>query len=428
MRDQRRVEDDYKGDDHRRARIHGDRRQRSPALRKRQGGVDIGVKIKGRATADRDRPSSPKPKDSTDKYISQREENRKPNHSTYRRHNRGKPTKRSHRLDGEATTDRHKYRDNFNTSVKRKRSRSNSLHKESHDRRVGRDRSRSPLRPGRADRLHRPTSRHRGRSRSPLLDTRADNYLASHNDTANSAGRLARDLYVPSSQSHRPRSTTPQLSRNTSTAKNHFSSTSRRHRREEESQLHSYQTSPRGRAAGEEAESASARYHQIPRSQEPSPHRRSSHRYYRRGSRSPSPANSRRKHQGRKGSHTHVESRRSTGKSKKMQSTTRPIQSILDESPHPPSPPRPIPSFDSDSHDSGGVREVFPMHGMKANDVHGAIRQGRPQQIDTRQSYSTSPQWTPTSSHHGSPQSGSPFSHGRGGWGGQPQNFHGQSG
>ncbi|MCJ1380730.1 kinase subunit of RNA polymerase II carboxy-terminal domain kinase I [Xylographa soralifera] len=93
---------------------------------------------------------------------------------------------------------------------------------------------------------------------------------------------------------------------------------------------------------------------------------------------------------------------------RRMQSSTRPIQSILDEQPRQPSPPRPIPSFDdsngsADSH----IRDAFPMHGMK---------------------YATSPQYmTPTSSHHGSPQSASPYSHGRGGWTGQQQQqYHGQ--
>lgn len=421
MRDQRRVADDYKGHDHPTARVHSDRRERSPALQKHQGGVDVGVKIKGRATADRGPLPSPKPEDLVDIYISQRQETRKSNHSPRKRYNGGGPTKHSQKFDSEASTDRHKYRDNFKSSVKRKRSRSNSPHRESHHRRVGQDRIRSPVRSGRAGVLRRPASRHRERSHSPLPASRADHYLASHNEITDSTGRSARDLYVPLSQRHRPRSTTPQLSRKASATNSRFSSTNRRHHPEKESPLYPHQASPRGRAAREETESASLHYHTISHSQEPSPHRHPSQRYHRRGSRSLSPVDSRRKYQGRKGSHPHVEPRRNTSKNKKMQSSTRPIQSILDESPHPPSPPRPIPSFESDSHDS------FPMHGMKANEVHGAIRQGRPQQIDTRQSYSTSPQWTPTSSHHGSPQSGSPFNHGRGGWGGPPQNFHGQS-
>ncbi|MCJ1322262.1 kinase subunit of RNA polymerase II carboxy-terminal domain kinase I [Xylographa vitiligo] len=111
-----------------------------------------------------------------------------------------------------------------------------------------------------------------------------------------------------------------------------------------------------------------------------------------------------------------------------MQSSTRPIQSILDDQTRQPSPPRPIPSFDdsngsADSH----IRDAFPMHGMKASDMHQTQRR-IPSHIDTRQQYATSPQYmTPTSSHHGSPQSASPYSHGRGGWAGQQQQqYHGQ--
>lgn len=68
------------------------------------------------------------------------------------------------------------------------------------------------------------------------------------------------------------------------------------------------------------------------------------------------------------------------------------------------------------------------MHGMKATEMQSTPRPRRPN-IDTRQSYATSSQYmTPNSSHHGSPQSGSPFGASRGGWGAQQQHFHGQHG
>lgn len=425
MRDQRRVEDDHRGDDHRRARIYSDRRRRSPALQKHQGVVDVGVKIKGRATADRGL-STPKPAELIDKPISKRQETGRSSHSPHKRYNGGVGTKRSQNPGREASADRYKHRDNFRSSIKRKRSRSSSLRRESNNHSEGRARSRSPTRSGGVE-LYRPASSHRERSPSSLSASRADHYSASHNDISSSAGRSARDLYVPSSQRHRPRSPASQHDRKASVTSKNLPSTSRRHHPVPKSSSHSYHTSPRDRVIGKETESPS-RHHHLSRSHELSPYRHPNKRHQRKESRSLSPVNSRRNYRSKKGSHTSAESRRNKSEHTKMQSSTRPIQSILDESPRPPSPPRPIPSFDSDSHDSGGVRDVFPMHGMKANEVHGPIRQGRPQQIDTRQSYSTSPQWTPTSSHHGSPQSGSPFSHGRGGWGGQPQNFHGQPG
>ena len=105
----------------------------------------------------------------------------------------------------------------------------------------------------------------------------------------------------------------------------------------------------------------------------------------------------------------------------RMQQSTRPIQSILDEPSRQPSPPRPIPSFDDTSGSTDSqIREQFPLHGMKATDMHPSHRR-IPTHIDTRQQYASSPQYmTPTSSHHASPpHSASPYSQGRGGWGGQ---------
>ena len=104
----------------------------------------------------------------------------------------------------------------------------------------------------------------------------------------------------------------------------------------------------------------------------------------------------------------------------RMQQSTRPIQSILDDPAREPTPPRPIPSFDTSNTGSSNVREPFSTHGVKPNDIHPGHRRGPPH-IDTRQHYGVSPQYmTPTSSHHGSPtHSGSPYSQGRGGWGTQ---------
>ena len=111
----------------------------------------------------------------------------------------------------------------------------------------------------------------------------------------------------------------------------------------------------------------------------------------------------------------------------RMQQSTRPIQSILDDPAREPTPPRPIPSFDTGNTGSSNAREPFPTHGVKPNEIHPGHRRGPPH-IDTRQHYGVSPQYvTPTSSHHGSPaHSGSPYSQGRGGWG--TQYYMGQQG
>lgn len=102
-----------------------------------------------------------------------------------------------------------------------------------------------------------------------------------------------------------------------------------------------------------------------------------------------------------------------SGRDCKMQSTHR-IQ-VLDSTSHPQSPPRPIPGYDANSQPSS------------AFNMHGANRPDR-LQLNTQHPHSASPQWTPTSSHHGSPQSASPYGHGRGGWVGQPQQYQGQQG
>lgn len=113
--------------------------------------------------------------------------------------------------------------------------------------------------------------------------------------------------------------------------------------------------------------------------------------------------------------------------------TSRPIQSVVDDSARSPSPFRPIPSLDNpdqthlgDSDDH--MRDSFPMHGMRPSDARNSRRPTRPH-VDTRQQYTTSPQYvTPTDSRHGSPLSGSPYSGNRGSWAGQqpPQPYHGQ--
>lgn len=423
MRLQRRAEDGSKEDDYRKGRVHSDRRQKSPAHRRHQGSADVGVKIKGRAIADSVPRSSSKFEDEGPIRASHKKEIRKSDRSPHRHYDGKEPDRRVRKLSKEPSSGRYWCSDEVERSNKRGRSRSSSADRELRKRRVGRHRSRSPADPSRTDRSYRLTSRHR---ESPLSVPRQEHYSTSHNDIS-SSGHPARGLYIPSAKRHRQTSPTSQY--NTATSKSHkrFPSDRRRWKSRERSPLNSPHTSPSGHTARKHQATPSPYYQQSPRSRERSPHHYRHSRHQRRRSLSRSPTGSKRIPRKTRRSRTPTKAIRALSRDRKMQSSTRPIQSILDENSRPPSPPRPIPSFDSDSHDAGGVREVFPMHGMKANEVHGTIRPGRPHQIDTRQSYSTSPQWTPTSSHHGSPQSGSPFNHGRGGWGGQ-QHFHGQSG
>ncbi|CAI7591172.1 unnamed protein product [Penicillium viridicatum] len=102
--------------------------------------------------------------------------------------------------------------------------------------------------------------------------------------------------------------------------------------------------------------------------------------------------------------------------------TTRPIQSVVDSTARSPSPPRPIPSFDSDNFGPPGehsnpARDELPMHTMRS-DNQPRRRSSRPH-LDTRP-YANPQNTTSTGSYHGSPQPPSPYSAGRGGRSGPP--------
>ncbi|KAJ6053147.1 uncharacterized protein N7446_009159 [Penicillium canescens] len=115
------------------------------------------------------------------------------------------------------------------------------------------------------------------------------------------------------------------------------------------------------------------------------------------------------------GSHSRLSVASHTSRLLSEMNATRPIQSILDDRPRSPSPPRPIPSFDSDNF--GEPRDAVSMHGPHGPDMRQKPyrRSSRPH-LDTRP-YGTSPQHPTAGSYHGSPPPGSPYS-GRGGWNG----------
>lgn len=426
MRDQWRADDDidndYRHNRHRRERYSTDRRKPSPARLARQEGADVEVKIKGRAIAERVARPAVRPEKLVGSRGSDREVDRNLSRSRKSKYNSNLPTRDEGKSSEKPLSNPHPYHRNFKSSVKRKRSRSRSSERELLVRRDERGRSHTPLHPSRYSRPNSPLHRHRGRNISSPLSPRAD-YHSYHN-ISTSYGYPTRDShagsYIP--LAHRRYSPVPERSRNLSPTPRHSLSIGKNLKTRSKSPPGGKQVFPQGRPS-RYRDSASTAYQRdrgsrdtLLQQDERAPRRR-------RLSLSPSPAESR-AYRNKKASPSIADLERAGARPSKMQSSTQPIQSILDDPIRPPSPPRPIPSFDSDSHDSGGVREAFPLHGMKASDAHAAPRPGRPH-VDTRQPYSTSPQWTPTSSHHASPQSGSPFNHGRGGWGGQ-QHFHGQ--
>lgn len=440
MRDHWRTEDDDRDDgrdddrDDRRHRerrrshshSHRDRRRSSPARASstRQGVAATGVKIKGRATAHRAARPGLRTRVCEEGNSSTGEVGTKLSRSPKRRYNGEVPTKIPGNLREKTSIIRQPYRRDTRVSNKRKRSRNRSPLRDLFSRTEETGQSRTSVSPDRHSRAGSPISRHREAAYPTQLSPRTDRH-SSYNDISASTGRLTRDSYVPSTQKLRSRSPVPESNRNHSLIRKRSRSVGRKPKPRKEFASAVKEISTQDRTSRKHRGTASSAYTRGPRSRDTSPLQISTGRLGRSRSLSPSPTGSGPPYPKRRPSRSRADFQSASGKTKKMQSSTQPIQSILDENPRPPSPPRPIPSFDSDSHDSGGVRDTFPLHGMKANEVHGAVRPGRPQ-VDTRQSFSTSPQWTPTSSHHGSPQSGSPFSHGRGGWSGQPQHFHGQ--
>lgn len=424
MRDQRRDEDSYREsyrDSHyRRGESESERRPTFSNYSKSQRTADLGVKIKGRATADSAEQSPTRTSRPGGTKGLQRDEFREPSISPHRGHNRERPPKRSGKPGDSAAAGRRHYRGDSKISPARRRSPSNSPYRGASNHRATRRRSVSPGRRIVTGRPNRSTSRNRDRDYSSPRTSKANRYPYEYDDISDPT---AGDSYVPPAKRYRAGS--PKADPNRNSSRRGVLSDRNISQPDTKPPGHHYRSSTRDWTSRKDRDPDSSRYRRNSRSRDRSPPRYHDTRRRRREHRSSSPAPSGRR---RKHSRSPIQYERASCERSKMQSSTRPIQSILDEGSRPPSPPRPIPTFDSDSHDSGAgaVRDTFPMHGMKASDVHGSLRSGRAQQIDTRQSYSASPQWTPTSSHHGSPQSGSPFSHGRGAWNGQSQHFHGQ--
>lgn len=430
MRDQRRAEEYDRDRDRDRARASDrdrdrlSRQQRSPISR-RGPASDRGLKAKGRDIADtilsrsevrlRDRSQSRGRSDTPHSLRSPSREDK----ASLREY------KRSRELSKERSSGRYRRRQESLQPTKRHRTRSNSPHGD--QRKLKRKLGRSPRR---SDRSERTNSRHRGSAYSPRGSPDLNYPSRHHDDRLASPERPPLDSYVPSSYRRGSESPAP--------AKIHRSSPSRRLSRSPARKDKSrHESSPRHHSNSRHLSPRGDRKHSSTHSHKAHPpHRVSPYRSKNSSiSRRASPSNSRppfhRHKNPRRPSLSPHPPRPSRRTDDNMQST-RPIQSILEQESRPPSPPRPIPSFDADNagsaDDDTHMREAFPMHGMKASNMHSTPRPPRPN-IDTRQSYSTSPQYmTPNSSHQGSPQSGSPFGNSRGGWGGQQQQFHGQHG
>ncbi|KAL9128718.1 MAG: hypothetical protein Q9217_002651 [Psora testacea] len=399
MRHQWRAEDEYSARHRDRA---AERRPRSSSPSARREHSAAGLKIKGRAADDKPASASRETKAERkgDKsWPSRREAVKERSRSPHRvrvddkiRHPGGQSDKRG--------SIRARVRDGSDRATYRRRTRSRSPAGGIFDFRDDRRRPASPY-SGRTDRGLGPSSQRPDRAHSPSRALRSDLY--------SSTGRLG-DSYVPSTRRRSP-STPPRRhqQREASPSRRRSRSRGRYPRLRKASLSPSRRVSPtlRTRSRRIERDSASS-YRPRPRSRQSpkgkrqyiSPPRVDKHGIGRERSRS-----SDRKRP-----------RRDRSRDTEMQhSRTN-------------SPPRPIQSFDATSQHAGMMpADAFPLHGLKASEVHGLHRQMRPPHLDTRQPYSTSPHWTPSSSHHGSPHSASPYNQARGGWAAQQQQYHRQS-
>ena len=422
MRDQWRAGDDHRDSNRRRNRATDDRRKILPAAPQV---TDVGLKIKGRAGVD-SAPESPSEskrfqRDNTFGRDRSRGSSRSP---PRRRPREEELIQRPRESSVDRFLERPRRRDEGAQFDRRRRTRSRSPQRESFGFREERRRPRSPIHSGRAD-TFRPSSGRRERATSPPRSNRSDHYLSTYTDLGGAVGRYG-DSYIPGSRL-RSRSPPPSFpnSRTTSPHKRPRSRNRppRSRRTSPERSRPKRRSSPR-RGSKKESESTASSYRAVPRTGN-SPRRHTDLSRYQRDSQVTSRGRSRNPGQRRRSPRSREGAR---GGRTKMQSSTRPVQNSVNNGSRPSSPPRPIPSYEATPHSSAMMSEAFPLHGMKASDVHGAHRPTRPPHLNTQPSYSTSPQWTPTSSHHNSPHSGSPFSQGRGGWGGQQQQYHGQPG
>lgn len=425
MRDQWRAGDDHRDNNRRRHTGADHRRKISPAAPRE---TDVGLKIKGRAAADSapESPSEIKRSERDNALVKDRA--RGSSRSPPKRRPKDEELgQRPRESSGHRYPERPRYRDEGGQAGRRRRTRSRSPQRELLGVREERRRPRSPIHSGRTD-TFRPSSRRRERAISPPRSNRGDHYSSTYTELSGAAGRFG-DSYVPGP---RPRSRSPPPAfLNTRHPSPHKRPRSRdrppRSRRASPEHPRPKRRPSPSRGSAKESESTVSRYRPLPRSGN-SPRRHKESSQNRNQSPSPSRGESRTLGRRRRSPQSPVEREGARGGRTKMQSSTRPIQNTINDGSRPPSPPRPIPSFEPVPHHPAMISEAFPLHGMKASDVHGTHRPSHPPHLNTQQPYSTSPQWTPTSSHHNSPHSGSPFSQGRGGWGGQQQQYHGQPG
>lgn len=402
MRDHWSTDDYDREDSHYRERSRRDRWQTSPVALDRRREADPGLRIKGTAKPDpridlsrtTDRGGKP----------SRTLVERRSSPPSQRQDHRERAEKRSARPSRGNLVDNHqgKHGADSRTEIER-----NNRSRELFSHKIERRRARSPVLPTDTDKVFRDR---RDKVLTPPRSPRVDHHFT-HGDSLN---RPPLDSYVPFARNRRSR--TP--------IRDEYRPTVRRRSRSR-SKLGKF---PRRDYSPSSARERSPRRPPIrnKRGLETGIHRRAS--LSRRASESRSPIGRRRKrspepvrekdprtYKRRKLSRSPYDEDRAQAKAERMQQSTRPIQTIEDSRPS--SPPRRTPNYGPEGQ---LPPNAFPMRAMHGGDH----RRPPPPHVDTRHQYNTSPQWTPVSSHHGSPHSASPY--GRGNWGGQTPQYHGQ--
>ena len=403
MRDKWRADDYHRDEAHHKERGRRDRQERSPAASHRRGEeADAGLRIRGTAKVDivgRSARESGYRKEASAKVTAARKHSRSP-----RRRSRGEDFAR---LEEPASPHRRRhqdwreYRGEADYSSKPRRSSSRTAIREPY-RKEKRRRSRSPVFSARVDRG--VGSRQLDRAFSPPpVSPRIDHYSSTQDKTTTrpldsyapggrhrSRSPAVRDEYRPTPPRRRsltpsrrpgPRERAPLRLRDLSPpSKRERSRDSYIPRKERDRGVETQKRRHRSREASRDRHTTV----RLPRKRSPLPTQEEAKAEYNKRRRSRSPQ------------------RRVRPKEKKdMYPSGHPMQNI---------------SNAPQLHNSAQIQQPYPIHDSSR----------RPPPVDTRHSYSASPQWTPVSSQQGSPHSASPYSQGHPGWGGQQQQYQGQ--
>ena len=401
MRDKRRADDYHRDEAHHKERGRRDRQERSPAASHRREEADAGLRIRGTAKVDivgRSARESAYRREAPARVTAARKQSRSP-----RRRSRSNdfarleepvsPHRRRHR-------DRREYRGEDDFSNKSRRSHSRTAIREPY-RKEKRRRSRSPVFSARIDRGVGTRQLDRAFS-PPLVSPRIDHYSSTQDQIAT----RPLDSYAPGGR-HRSRSPAARDEYRPTPPRRRSLTPIRRTGLRERAPLRQRDLSPpskRERSRDsyiprKERDRGVETQKRIPRSRETSRDRHTTVRSHRK--RSPLPTQEEAKAEYNKRRRSRSPQRRNWPKEKKdMYPSGHPMQNI---------------SNGPQLHNSAQIQQPY---------INDSSR--RPPPVDTRHSYSASPQWTPVSSHQGSPHSASPYSQGHPGWGGQQQQYQGQ--